>query len=58
MLLTIEVSVVIAPRWEITLRRERGETLIPVMTDGAGLAQSKLYDVALNAGVVPRKIQL
>jgi hypothetical protein len=56
MLLAIEVCVEIAPRGEITLWRERGELMD--MTDGAGLTQSKLRDVALNAGVVPWKIQL
>src|SRR5262245_31720278 len=52
-LLAIEVSVVIAPRGEITLRRERDEFL--AMTDGAGLTRCKLSDVALDAGVVTRK---
>jgi hypothetical protein len=59
-LLTIKVSVVIVPGREITLWRARGEPLFLAVTDGAGLerTQSKLRDVALNAGLVPRKIKL
>src|SRR5262245_16957667 len=52
----IEVSVVIAPRRKIALWRERAEFL--AMTDDAGLTRCKLHDVALDAGVVPGKIQL
>src|SRR5262249_49357739 len=55
-LLTIEVGVVIASQWEITLWRERAEVL--AMTDGAGLTRCKLSDVALHAGVVPREFHL
>ena len=55
-LLAVEVGVVVVPRREITLWRERSEFL--AVTDGAGLTQSKLRDVAFNTGLVPRKIHL
>ncbi len=59
-LLAIKVSVVIMSRREITLWRARSKPLFLAVTDGAGLerTQSKLRDVALNAGLVPRKINL
>src|SRR5262249_46790406 len=52
-LLAIEVGVVIAPRREITLWRERDEFL--AMTDDAGLTRRKMRGVALNTGIVARK---
>ncbi|MGH9429463.1 MAG: hypothetical protein ACRD2L_24520, partial [Terriglobia bacterium] len=59
-LLAIKVSVVLVPRREITLWRARGEPLFLAVTDDTGLerAQSKLFDVALNAGFMPWKIKL